>query len=161
MNSLRIFGVMVLMVVGLSVAAAAQDKPSIVTVATSKFTTPAGFPACVTSAVQHGDPSKGASVILNKLTAGCFTPWHWHTTNEGGVVVSGRVKLEVKGEGPQYLVAGDYFYNPSKHPHQSTCIAACILSITSDSARDVHYIDKDGKEISPEQALKPAAKPIK
>jgi hypothetical protein len=88
MNSLRIFGVRVLMVVGLAVAATAQDKPSIVTVATSEFATPAGFPACVASAVQHGDPSKGASVILNKLTAGCFTPWHWHTTNEGGVVVS-------------------------------------------------------------------------
>jgi len=161
MNSLRVFGGMVLIVVSLAVAAAAQDKPSVVTMAASKFGTPAGFPACNTTAVQHGDPSKGPSVILTKLSSGCFTPWHWHNTNEGGVVVSGRIKLEVKGEAPQYLVAGDYFYNPSKHPHQSTCIADCTLSTTSDSARDIHYIDKDGKEIPPEQALKLAAKPIK
>jgi quercetin dioxygenase-like cupin family protein len=158
MNSLRLFGVMAVIVVGLAVAATAQDKPSIVTMATSKFATPPGFPVCATTAVQHGDPSKGASVILTKLATGCFTPWHWHTTNEGGVVVSGRVKLEVKGEAPQTLVAGDYFYNPSKHQHQTTCIEACILSSTSDSARDVHYIDEGNKEISLEQALKLYAK---
>jgi hypothetical protein len=38
--------------------------------------------------------------------------------------------------------------------------APTYLNLTSDSARDVHYIDKDGKEIPPEQALKLAAKPM-
>ncbi len=160
MNSLRIFGVMVLMVVGLAVTSTAQDKPSVVPMATSKFATPPGSPACYTASVRHGDPSKGASVLITKFTAGCFFPWHWHSTNESIVVMSGSAKLEMKGEVPQNLVAGDYFYMPSKHPHQFTCTAACTLSVTSDSARDVHYIDKDGKEIPPEQALKLAAKPI-
>ncbi len=123
MNSLRVFGVMVLIVVGLAVAATAQDKPSIVTMATSKVATPPGLPACVTTSVQHGNPNTGASVILTKLTAGCFTPWHWHTTNESIVVVSGRAKLEVKGEAAQNVGVGDYFYMPSKHPHQTTCIS--------------------------------------
>ena len=158
MNSLRVFGVVVLIVAGLAVTATAQEKPSVVTMAASKFATPPGFPACVATAVQHGNPNTGPSVIVTKLTTGCFTPWHWHTTNEGGVVVSGRIKLEVKGEAPQNLTAGDYYYNPSKHPHQTTCIEACILSTTSDRARDIHYIDKDGKEIPLEQALKLYAK---
>lgn len=161
MNSLRVFGTTILMVAGLTATVTAQDKPSVVTVADSKFVTPAGFPACVANAVQHGDPTKGPSVILTRLADGCFNPWHWHHTGEGGVVVSGKIKLEVKGEAPQYLVAGDYFYNPSMHPHQSTCIGGCLLSITSDSARDIHFIDQDGKEISLEQALKLAAKPVK
>jgi len=160
MNSLRICGITVLTVIGLAAASAAQqDKSSVVTMAASKFVTPAGFPTCNKTAVQHGDPTTGPSVILTQLTKGCFTPWHWHHTNEGGVVVSGRIKLELKGEAPQYLVAGDYFYNPSKHPHQTTCVSDCLVSITSDSARDVHYIDSDGKEISPEEALKAASKP--
>jgi hypothetical protein len=64
MSSLRLFGVMAAIVVGLAVAATAQDKPSIVTMATSKFATPPGFPLCATTAVQHGDPSKGASVMM-------------------------------------------------------------------------------------------------
>jgi quercetin dioxygenase-like cupin family protein len=157
----RTFKGMVFAVVGLGIAAAPQDKPSVVTMAASKFATPAGFPPCITTAVQHGDPTKGPSVILTKLTRGCFTPWHWHTTNEGGVMLSGRIKLEVKGETPKYLVTGDYFYNPSKHAHQTTCIAACIISTTSDSARDIHYVDKGGKEISAEEALKLSSKPVK
>ena len=161
MNSLRVFGGLVLMVVGLAVAATAQDKPSIVRVATSKFATPPGSPACVTTSILHGNPNTGASVLLTKLTPGCVTPWHWHTTNESTVVVSGRFKLEAKGEAVQNVGVGDYLYMPSKHPHQTTCIAACMLSTTSNSARDIHYIDKDGKEIPPEQALKLGAKPIK
>jgi len=160
MDSLRTFGVTVLIAVGLAVTTNAQQPEHyVVTMASSKFVTPAGFPTCTKTAIQRGDPTTGPSVILVKLTKGCFTPWHWHHTNEGGVVVSGRIKLEVKGEAPQYLVAGDYFYNPSKHPHQTTCVSTCLLSETSDSARDIHYIDSAGKEISAEEAWKITPKP--
>jgi len=154
MNSLRIFATSVLVTAGLATFAAAQEKPSVVTMAESKFSTPTGFPPCVTTAVQRGDPTKGPSVILTKLAGRCLTPWHWHTTNEGGIVVKGKIELEIKGEATKTLVPGDYFYNPSKHLHHTTCLSECILSTTSDRARDVHYVDTEGKEIPPEQALR-------
>jgi quercetin dioxygenase-like cupin family protein len=149
------------MVVGLAVTAAAQNAPSIVTMANSNFSTPPGSPSCVTAAVQHGNPSTGASVMLTKLQSGCLNPWHWHTTNESIVVVSGSGKLEMKDEAPRNLTTGDYFYMPSQHAHQFTCASTCTLSTTSESARDVHYIDKDGKEISLAEALRLAGQPIK
>jgi len=152
---------MVLALAALAVTATAQNAPSVVTMSTSKFATPPGSPSCLTTAVQHGNPNTGASVILTKLAAGCMNPWHWHTTNESIVMVSGSGKLEMKDEAAQNLVAGDYFYMPGKHAHQFTCTSDCAMSVTSDSARDVHYIDQNGKEIPPEQALKLAAKPIK
>jgi hypothetical protein len=54
---------------------------------------------------------------------------------------------------------------PSKHVHQFRCTTQCLLYIFSDAAFDIHYIDGDGKEISPDEALKKvgetAAKPPK
>lgn len=91
MKSLRVLAVLVFLAAGQCLMA--QEKPSVVTMASRTFTTPAGFPSCITTAVQHGDPSKGPSVILTRIQSGCFTPWHWHHTNEGGVVVSGKIKL--------------------------------------------------------------------
>ena len=154
MKSPKIFGAMVLTVAGLAVTAAAQNVPSIVTMSTSNFSTPADSPACLTTAIQHGNPKSGASVLLSKYTSGCVIPWHWHTTNESIVVVSGNGKLEMKDQPAQALAPGDYFYMPSKHAHQFTCNSDCTLSITSDSARDVHYIDTAGNEIPSAQALK-------
>lgn len=161
MNSLNKLGVMVLTVAGLAVIAAAQNTPTVVTMSTSKFATPADSPACLSTAVQRGDPKTGPSVTLSKYTSGCVIPWHWHTTNESIVVVSGSGKIEMKDQPAQNLTAGDYFYMPSKHAHQFTCTSACTLSLTSENARDIHYIDKDGNEIPSERALRLPAKPMK
>jgi hypothetical protein len=44
---------------------------------------------------------------------------------------------------------------PSHHIHQFRCSSGpCDLYISSDAAFDIHYVDAQGKEISPDEALK-------
>src|SRR5437879_653513 len=45
------------------------------------FVTTPGLPTCILGSVQSGDPTKGPSIVLAKLAAGCTVPWHWHTPN--------------------------------------------------------------------------------
>jgi quercetin dioxygenase-like cupin family protein len=113
----------------------------------------AGLPSCVTMAVESGDPSKGASVIVFKGTAGCLIPWHWHTPTEHVMIVSGSAKVEMKGGSSATLGPGGYAMMPSKHVHQFTCASACSAFVSSDVAFDIHYVDAGGKEIPPDTAL--------
>jgi quercetin dioxygenase-like cupin family protein len=132
----------------------AEDKMVHAAKATSKFVNFPGLPTCMTGSVQNGDPSKGASVILAKSAAGCTVPWHWHTASEQLMIVSGTAKVAMKDGEPASVHSGDYLALPGKNVHQFTCISACTLFIVPDGAFDIHYVDKDGKEISPDEALK-------
>ena len=138
--------------------ARAEDKPAPAAKAASEFMNFPGLPTCVTGSVKNGDPSKGGSVILTKVTAGCLIPWHWHTANETLFMVSGSGKAEMKDASPAALHAGGFVNLPAKSPHQFNCLAACTFFISSDAAFDIHYVDKDGKEISMDDALKSKAK---
>ena len=62
----------------------------------------------MTLSVLHGDPTKGASVILLKFAPGCSVPWHWHTANETLVMVSGTGSAQMKDGPPMAMKAGDY-----------------------------------------------------
>jgi len=75
------------------------------------------------------------------------------------MMVSGKGKLEMKDAAASAVAPGDYAYLPRKHPHQFSCATACTFFDVTEGAFDIHYIGKDGKEIPPDQALKPAAKP--
>jgi quercetin dioxygenase-like cupin family protein len=120
----------------------------------NKFAPLPGLPACSTLAVESGDPSKGASVILLKGPAGCVIPWHWHTPTEQVMIVSGSAKVEMKDSGQtSSLGPGGYAMMPSKHVHQFTCTSACAAFVSSDAAFDIHYVDAKGSEIPPEAAL--------
>jgi quercetin dioxygenase-like cupin family protein len=132
----------------------AEDKMVHAAKAMSKFVNFPGLPTCMTGSVQNGDPSKGASVILAKSTAGCTVPWHWHSASEQLMMVSGTARVEMKDGAPASVHGGDYLALPEKQPHQFTCVAACTLFIAPSGAFDIHYVDKDGKEISPDDALK-------
>lgn len=113
-----------------------------------------GLPSCVTMAVEYGDPSKGPSVIVFKATSGCVIPWHWHTPTEHVMIVSGSAKIEMKdGAHTATIGPGGYAMLPSKHQHQFTCASACTAFVGSDAAFDIHYVDANGKEISPDVAL--------
>src|SRR6266496_2809895 len=138
--------------------ASAEDKMVYAGKATSKFVNFPSLPTCLTASVQNGDPSKGPSVILGKAAPGCVIPWHWHTANEQLMMISGTAKVEMKDGAPANLHAGDYLSLPNKNAHQFTCAASCTLFISSDKAFDIHYVDKDGKEISADEALKAKAK---
>jgi quercetin dioxygenase-like cupin family protein len=137
-----------------------SDKPLYVASVTSKFTNFPGVPQCMTGAAQEGDPSKGNAVLLLKAQTGCMLPWHWHTPSEQLMMVSGRAKAEMKDSGPVILRAGDYLNLTSRHVHQFTCLASCVLfDVTGAAPFDVHYVDAIGNEIPSEQALKAAPKP--
>ena len=112
-----------------------------------------GLPSCITMAVESGDPSKGPSVIVFKGTAGCLIPWHMHTPTEHVMIVSGSAKVEMKGGSSATLGPGGYAMMPSKHVHQFACTSACSAFVNSDGAFDIHYVDANGKEISPDAAL--------
>ena len=114
-----------------------------------------GMPACSTGSVQSGDPATGPSIIYAKLAAGCVFPWHWHTPTETLMIVSGTAHAQMKDGTPVVLRAGGFAVMPSKHVHQFRCSTACTLYVHSDAAFDMHYVDTQGNEISPEAALKP------
>jgi hypothetical protein len=67
--------------------------------------------------------------------------------------------MEMKDAATSAVAPGDYVYLPGKHNHQFSCPSACTFFNTTEGAFDIHYIDKDGKEITPEQALGAAKKP--
>jgi quercetin dioxygenase-like cupin family protein len=120
----------------------------------NKFAPLPGLPACATLAVESGDPSKGASVILLKGPAGCVIPWHWHTPAEQIMMVSGSAKVQMRDTGlSSTLGPGGYAMMPSKHVHQFTCSSACAAFVSSDAAFDIHYVDQKGSEIPLEAAL--------
>ncbi len=135
----------------------AQSK--VTPAAEAKFAALPVFPACATLSPANGDFNTGAFVVLLKGTAGCDIPWHWHSANESLMIVGGKARIEMKDMPAHPLAAGDYVYLPAKHAHHFTCSAACTLFVSSDGKFDIHYVDKDGKEIPIEQALKSAAKP--
>jgi len=134
-------------------APAADTQAVTANAAGMKFVNFPGLPACATGAVESGDPMHGASVILLKATAGCKIPWHWHTPNEQVMIASGAGKVEMKDAKPALLRAGGYALMPSRHVHQFSCVGPCMAFVSSDGIFDIHYVDKDGKEISPDQAL--------
>lgn len=122
--------------------------------AAMKFVNIPPLPTCTTASVVNGDPTKGPSIILAKATTGCVIPWHWHTPNEHVMIVSGSASLQMKDAKPVSLQAGAFALMPSHHTHQFKCLRTCALYIYSDTAFDIHYVDKQGNEISPADATK-------
>lgn len=123
-------------------------------VADMKFGPVPGLPTCATASVQNGDPSKGASILLAKLASGCSVPWHWHTPNEHLMLVKGVGRVEMKDSKPLTMREGGFALMPSRHIHQFLCETTCLLYIYSDVAFDIHYVDAQGNEIPPADALK-------
>jgi quercetin dioxygenase-like cupin family protein len=113
-----------------------------------------GMPTCATAAVVQGDPSKGGSIILAKMASDCTFPWHWHTPTENLMIVSGTAHLQARGGAEMTLTAGGFASMPSHHVHRFHCATACTLYLSSDAAFDMHYVNAEGKDISPEDALK-------
>ncbi|MBI2687579.1 MAG: hypothetical protein HYX27_14810 [Acidobacteria bacterium] len=139
--------------------AQAEDMGVVRKLADNKLAGMPGMPACVTMAVENGDSSKGPSTIVFKAASRCTIPWHWHTPNEQLMMVKGSAKLEMKGGTATVVGPGGYAMLPSKHAHQFTCVSACTAFVHSDGPFDIHYVDADGKEITPDAALGTKKKP--
>jgi quercetin dioxygenase-like cupin family protein len=119
-----------------------------------KFMAFPGFPTCTTGAVRSGDPAKGPSIISAKATAGCVVPWHWHSPNEHLMFVSGVARVEMKDGKTLTLRAGGYGEAVSKHVHRFTCKTKCSFYVYADGPFDIHYVNSEGAEIPPAEAIK-------
>jgi quercetin dioxygenase-like cupin family protein len=157
-----------LLLFGFTSALAGQDAGamSYASPGTSKFVNLPVLPACMTVAVQRGDPSKGPAVLLLKFKPGCVVPWHWHTAGESLMVVSGTGKAEMKSGKPMAMKPGDFAYLPGKSIHQFTAVTNVMMFDLPDGTFDIHYVDASGNEIPPDKVLKsaaqaPVAKPAK
>jgi len=137
----------------------AAKKPGETKPAGRTFITLPVLPSCAQLSADHGDPFKGAATIFLKASPGCKIAWHWHSVGESLLMVSGHATLEMKGADTHKLASGDYLYLAAKGIHQFTCTDGCTLFDVTEGAFDIHYVDKDGKELPVEQVIKPAAKP--
>lgn len=137
-------------------AQASADHPVVQGMGGMKMMEFPGMPKCAPGSVQSGDPAKGPSIILAKTSTGCMVPWHWHTPNEHLMMVKGTARLEMKDGKPGTLRAGDYAMLPAKHVHQFVCTSSCVFYVHSDGPFDIHYVNAQGNELAPEEALKPA-----
>ena len=162
-RELRLFPIflIVLSVAGIPgrlIAQSMDEKTIFATAANAKFGAIPNAPECFTVAVDKGDPSKGASVILARFAAGCVAPFHWHTPSETAMMVSGSLEIQMKDEKPIIARHGDFAFLPAHHVHRATCMGAnpCIVFLSSDAAFDIHWVDASGQEIPLETALKNA-----
>lgn len=133
------------------------DKPAQATLqnaAEMKFITIPGLPTCAHGSVQKGDPTKGAFILYAKVAAKCSIPWHWHTANEHLMIVTGSAHVGMKEGKPLTLQPGGFAMLPSRHVHEFRAERACSFYLYSDGAFDIHYVDGQGKELPPADALK-------
>ena len=120
--------------------AGALSQHSIVPYAAAPFGPDADV-ACLSSALETGNPSAGASTWILKAPAGCVVPWHWHTAQEQLMVVSGDVLAEMTGEAPTPVGAGGFAVMAGNMAHQFTCRGreACVMFMTFDRAYDITW----------------------
>lgn len=131
------------------------DRASARNLSEAKFGPIAGLPTCVQVAIQSGDPAQGAFVALAKAKTGCTVPSHWHAGTEQLMIVEGTARVHMKDMGaPVALRAGGFAMMPPRHVHEFRCTQACTLFLHSDQKFDIHYVDPQGKELRPEEALK-------
>jgi quercetin dioxygenase-like cupin family protein len=112
-------------------------------------------------ATVEGDPSKEASIIEMKATAGCSVPLHWHPARERIMMVSGTGHSRVLKKQTEALHAGDYLSVPPHTPMTFRCDTACTMFVHTDGPFAIHYVDETGKEITSDQALKSGTSPAK
>ncbi|HEX7898019.1 MAG TPA: cupin domain-containing protein [Planctomycetota bacterium] len=98
------------------------------------------------SAVQSGDPSKGACVVMMKFPKGATIPAHFHTASEVVTVVSGTA---VFGAGEKVdlskgveLGAGSFIQVPSKSPHWAFAKEDFIITVNFSQAVDFHLCEE-------------------
>ena len=138
-----------------------DERPTVATAASAKFSPIPNAPECFTVAVERGDPTKGPSVILAKFAPGCVAPFHWHSPSETVMIVSGSLQTQMKGDAAFVAHHGDFVYMPPRHVHRATCLGAapCLVFLSSDAAFDIHWVDAAGNEISLDAALETAKLP--
>jgi quercetin dioxygenase-like cupin family protein len=101
---------------------------------------------CLASALENGDPAKGASTFILKAPPGCLVPWHYHTAEEQLIVIEGTVRTEMAGMAASALGPGGFAMMPGKAKHQFSCQSKnpCVMFVTFDRKYDIFWV-KEGK----------------
>jgi gentisate 1,2-dioxygenase len=149
--------------VAFSSFAAAQESsqaPAAMKLADAKFVILSNQPDCMTVAVERGDPAKGPSSVLVKMTPSCDSRTHWHSADASVLAVSGTTQLDMKGEKSRPMMRGDFVFMPAHHIHRERCTGTvpCVFYAELYSPFDVHYVDTAGNEIPDAEALRGAKK---
>jgi len=144
--------------------AAAQhsaEAPAVMKFATATFAILPNQPDCMTVAVERGDPAKGPSSVLVKMTSSCDSRTHWHSADASVLAISGTTQLEIKGEKTASMQRGDFAYMPAHHIHRERCTgtASCVFYVELYGPFDVHYVDAAENGIPDAEALRGAKKP--
>lgn len=134
------------------------ESPEMKQMAHTQFVRLPDAPDCNLFAVEHGQPKKGASIMLIKGTAKCAVPWHWHVSSEEIMMFRGTAVTQMQGGKEVSLQSGDYYFVPPHHVMRFACVEACTVFLYSNGPFEIHYVDAAGKEISADQALKSAGK---
>ena len=133
------------MLVLFAASLSAQEKKTMGTGDTPMVHMP-GTPDCFVMAAVQGDPSKEASILKMRGSAGCTVSWHWHPATENIMMVSGTAETQVKGEKPVQLKQGSFLSIPPKHVMNFACRHECTLFVYTDGPFAVHYVDDSGNE---------------
>lgn len=113
------------------------------------------MPPCFRGAMQRVNKQSGGAVFLVKADPnGCEAPWHWHTSGEQITVVSGEVRIAMRGHSAEVLHAGGFAYMPGHHIHSFSCVGPCVHFVQSDGPYDIHFVDEQDREITMQEALK-------
>jgi quercetin dioxygenase-like cupin family protein len=123
-----------MIVAGLAVPASAEESAFIRTADSSQLEwgpCPPFMPVGCSLAVLHGDPAKPAADVFFKLPAGTTVPFHWHSSEERMILVSGEIEAVYEGQDPVVMKAGTYAYGPPRREHNATCVSDedCVLFI--------------------------------
>jgi quercetin dioxygenase-like cupin family protein len=101
--------------------------------------------ACLTSALEKGDPGAGASTFILKAPPHCAVPAHYHTAEEQLMVVRGEVTTGMEGMSPVVLSAGGFAAMPSKAIHWFSCASreGCLMFVTFDRRYDIFWVKQE------------------
>jgi quercetin dioxygenase-like cupin family protein len=97
---------------------------------------------CLVSALENGDPAKGASTFILKAPPGCLVPWHYHTAEEQLIVTAGTVETGMDGMAARRLGPGGFAMMPGKAKHQFSCQSKtpCVMFVTFDRKYDIFWV---------------------
>jgi quercetin dioxygenase-like cupin family protein len=100
-------------------------------------------PACLSSAVEVGDPDSGPSTILIKEEPGCVVRWHFHSAEQQMMVIKGELKAEMSTVPATVLGPGGFILIPSKEKHQFTCASKseCLFFLTIEGRFDNQWVN--------------------
>jgi len=96
--------------------------------------------------LQRGDvPAEGSrEVVLGmaEIAAGGSAGRHWHNGPETGYVIEGTTLLEVDGEAPKTLKAGDSYFIPAGKIHDAKAHAGVAAKVLAT------YVVEKGKPLA-------------